>query len=110
MAQPILEYSFTGTANGAAAEVFGPYVVTISGTFSGTVLLEASSDAGSTYVTVARDTAGNGMSYTAPVSQIYGEAVEEAVLYRFRCSAYTSGTINARLAQATIMVPGQRKR
>lgn len=108
MADPLLKYSFTSATSGASAQLFGPFSVTISGTFVGTVILEASDDDGASFVIVGRDTAGNGASWTAPVSRLPFEEGEEGILYRFRCSAYTSGTITARIGLSTVLSPGVR--
>ena len=64
--------------------------VSVWGTFVGTVQLQRSFDGGTTWIPTA--------SYTAVDSDI-GEEPEDSVLYRFECTAYTSGTINYRLSQ-----------
>lgn len=63
--------------------------VSISGTFTATVTLERSFDGGSTYHTVA--------TYTSATEARVAES-EVGVLYRFNCTAYTSGTVTYRLS------------
>ena len=63
--------------------------LSLSGTFVGTVLVERSFDSGSTYHLVA--------THTTIVETRYPEA-EVGVLYRLRCSIYTSGTVTYRLS------------
>ena len=71
--------------------------VSIWGTFSASVRLERSFDGGTTWLPLTA--AGYSMyAWTAPASETL-EEVEANVLYRFDCTAYTSGTINYRLSQ-----------
>ena len=67
-------------------------------TWSGTVQLERSFDGGNTFI-VCNIGAGTLAQFTAgtPVSTILSEP-ESGVLYRFNCTAYTSGVINYRLS------------
>lgn len=74
-----------------------PFNYSISGTFVGTVVLEKSFDGGTTWLQ-AYDSTGTAISYTAPKNIILEEP-EAGVLYRVRCSAYTSGTISYRLSR-----------
>lgn len=100
--------SFSTTGQSATAVVFGAFNAVIwgtplggagvSGSFSGTVQIERSMDAGTTWVVVATDGTGTQAIYTTPVS-LAGMEAENGVLYRFDCTAYTSGTINYRLSQ-----------
>lgn len=89
--------TFTGTANGNAFTPGGCFNVSVYGTFVGTVVLERSFDAGTTWVPVLRPSTGTAVSYTAPSSEVLGEP-EKAASHRLRCSAYTSGTVSYRLA------------
>ena len=76
----------------------GKFNVTISGTFSGTVKVERSFDAGANWHVCSRDSAGTEAAFTAPASIVLEEP-EAGVLYRLNCTAYTSGTINYRISQ-----------
>lgn len=87
------------TANGQATtwqEFSGRFNLHLAGIFVATVILERSFDGG---VTAAPCTnLGAGVSFTGPASEIL-EAPETGVLYRLRCTAYTSGSVQARLSQ-----------
>ena len=90
--------SFTGTGVGtntgqpktaADKNLSSRFNLDISGTFVGTVELQRSFDGGSSFQVV------DGETHTAPVSKVLEEP-EAGVLYRFECTAYTSGTIVCR--------------
>ena len=87
------------TAGGQATpwqEFSGRFNLHLAGTFVATVILERSFDGG---VTAAPCTnLGTAVSFTGPASEIL-EAPETGVLYRLRCTAFTSGTVQARLSQ-----------
>lgn len=87
------------TANGQATpwqEFSGRFNLHLAGTFVATVILERSFDGG---VTAAPCTnLGAAVSFTGPASEIL-EAPETGVLYRLRCTAFSSGTVQARLSQ-----------
>lgn len=68
------------------------------GTFSATIQLEKSFDGGSTWLVCCEDTYGTAAAYTAPVN-LSGYEPEYGVLYRWNCTAYTSGTVNYRISQ-----------
>ena len=72
--------------------------VSVWGTFVGTAVLERSFDAGTTWIPVLRPGGNTAVSYTAPSSEVLYEP-EDSVMYRLRCSAWTSGTINYRLSK-----------
>lgn len=97
--------SFTATGNGTAAtpNKHGrnpeKVNVSVSGTFVGTAVLERSFDAGTTYIPVLRPGGNTAVSYTAPSSEVLEEP-EKGVLWRLRCSAYTSGTIDYRISNS----------
>lgn len=74
-----------------------PFNFSVWGTFVGTVVLEKSYDDGTTWLQ-AYDSTGTAVSFTAAKSVVIEEP-EAGVLYRARCSAYTSGTINYRLSR-----------
>lgn len=97
LAATVLSGSFTGTGNSNAAQFMGGFNVSLSGTFSGTVILERSFDGGQNFFPCAIDTAGDPNAYTAPLSMVVSEP-EPGVYYRLRCSAFVSGTINYRLS------------
>lgn len=80
------------TSEGAA----GNFNIAVSGTFVGTVVLEKSFDK-TTYIPVSRPGTGTAISYTAPGAEVLSEP-EAGVTYRWRCSAFTSGTINVRIS------------
>jgi hypothetical protein len=91
------------TGSSAASPFFGAFNLAMWGTFSGTVLLEKSYDAGTTWITVAQDAAGTAASYTlawtAQSINLTLCEVEPQVAWRLRCSAFTSGTLNYRISQ-----------
>jgi hypothetical protein len=84
--------------NASTPEDAAPYNIAIFGTFVGTVVLEKSYDNGTTYIPVNRMNTGTPISFTAPATEVCFEP-EDGVLTRFRCSAFTSGTISYRLSQ-----------
>lgn len=76
--------SFTSVTAGTAKGLQGRFSVSVSGTFVGTVQLQRSHDNGTTWGVVKE--------YTA-VGEDIGEEHAFNMLYRFECTAYTSGTI-----------------
>lgn len=98
--------TFAATGNGStfmpdnAQNLYltSPFNAALYGTFVGTVVLEKSFDAGANWVPVLHPATNTAVSYTAPSAAVFYEP-EDGVLYRFRCSAYTSGTINYRLSK-----------
>lgn len=90
----------SGAGSTTAWAPFFPGAVNVSvwGTFSATVVLEKSYDGGTTAFVLETDLAGTDLSFTAE-RHIMIEEAESAVLYRFRCTAYTSGTVNVRASQ-----------
>jgi hypothetical protein len=89
--------AFTAVGVGAAFTPFGNFNLSVWGTFVGSVVLERSFDGGTTY-TQASFPDGTTPTLTAPMSGTWNEK-EKGTAYRFRCSAFTSGTINWRLSQ-----------
>lgn len=91
----------TGTS--AATVFLGGFNLAMSGTFTGTVVIEKSYDGGTTWITVSQDVAGTPASYvlawTAQSINLTLCEVEPAVAWRVRCSARTSGTLTYRLSQ-----------
>ena len=89
-----LSQNATVTGADTAATFTGALV-----TFAATVQLERSFDGGSTWIVCNAGSLGALAQWTAgPVSLTFGEP-EKNVLYRFNCTAYTSGTINYRISQ-----------
>lgn len=94
----VVSGSFTGTGQSATflANARDPSVeggrfnIDLSGFGTATVVLQRSFDNGSTWNAVK--------SYSADASEM-GEEAEAGVLYRFNCTAYTSGTIAYRLSR-----------
>lgn len=76
----------------------GYFNFTLWGTFSATVQLERSFNAGTTWHAVSKDAAGLAASYTAPMSVVALEP-EHGVVYRLNCTAWASGTVNYRLSR-----------
>lgn len=95
----IITGSFTATGQSAWANVRpGPFRIALQGTFTATARLELSFDGGTTAIAVARDATGSNASYTAPMALTSTE-YETGVLYRWNCTAFTSGTVNYRISQ-----------
>ena len=70
----------------------------VQGTFVATAALERSYDAGTTWVPVEL-TPNTPYARTAPGSVIFYEPLDQDVLYRWKLSAFTSGTANVGLLQ-----------
>jgi hypothetical protein len=75
----------------------GKFNASVQGTFVGTVKLERSFDEGVTFQVVSKDSSGADASFTAPCSLVV-EEVEKGVVYRWNCTAWTSGTLACRIA------------
>ena len=90
--------NFTSAASGAAVGASGYFNVSVWGVFVGTVVLERSFDAGTTWLSVSEDLYGTAVAFTTPTSVTAWEP-EAGVIYRCRCSAYTSGTAKWRISQ-----------
>lgn len=95
----VLTHTFTSTEKSAGVELFGPFNLSISGTFTATVTLERAfltraqkvADLGdSDYNGVDLDVYGVDADFTVPI-EIAGDAVERRTAYRFNCT-WTSGT------------------
>ena len=84
-----LEETFTATGQSSTFPLRkSPYNFSISGTFVGTVVLQRSFDEGVTFLDVR--------TFTEPDERI-GDEPEPGTLYRFNCTAFTSGSIVCRL-------------
>lgn len=81
-------------------EFFDTFNMALYGTFVGTVAFERSFDGGTTYSALSEDASGTTATYTVPVNATCYEP-ERGVLYRWNCTAYTSGTINYRISQSS---------
>lgn len=81
----------------ARSSTAGFYNFNLGGTFVGTVVVDKTFDDGASWVP-ATDTSGTAISGTAAKAQL-GRELEAGVGYRTRCTAYTSGTAVARIAQ-----------
>jgi hypothetical protein len=92
--QALISGSFNGSGQTSVAFQFSPlFSVNLGGSFSATVLIERSPDAGVTYYPCSTDATGTIASYNAPMSVDVVSATH-GMLYRLRCTAFTSGTVN----------------
>ena len=85
--------SITGANSfSTGTKIFGPFNVSISGTFVATVTAQRSFDDGASWVDVE--------SFTAP-SEKRGSEGERDIKYRIgvKAGAYTSGTVSVRVSQ-----------
>jgi hypothetical protein len=74
-----------------------PINAQITGTFVGTFRIERSLDAGVTWAPMTSN--GTGIaSFTGPASEILAAEPEWGAIYRWKCTAYTSGTGAVRLS------------
>jgi hypothetical protein len=92
--------AFVAIGQSAALPLYGPFNVSLWGTFAGTTQLERTFDGGTTWLPVDATTLGTVLVWTAPFSGTWTET-EKMVPYRLNCTAYTSGTINYRISQAS---------
>jgi hypothetical protein len=97
LASTVIAGNFVATGNSSTTRFIGQFNVSLWGTFSGTVILERSFDGGTTFLPLPTDTIGTANAYTVPVTLVVNEP-EPGAIYRLRCSAYVSGTINYRMA------------
>ncbi|CAH2606421.1 conserved protein of unknown function (plasmid) [Rhodovastum atsumiense] len=91
----------TFTAAGAADKSVacsGRFNVSIWGTFVATVVIERSFDGGSTFLPLSTDAYGTAVALTVPCSLVIDEP-EAGVIYRLRCTSWTSGSVNWRISQ-----------
>lgn len=87
--------SITGIGPTAAFESAGDVNLSLTGAFAATVRLERSFDAGAAWEAVTYID-GTPLTWTVPISTTLTEP-EANVLYRFNCTAFTSGPIGWRL-------------
>lgn len=111
IAVKVVSGTFTGTgqsgnanaglnagANGTPPVFKDVFNAALWGVFSATVQLEKSFDGGTNWVVVSKDASGGAASYSDVVALGVYEP-EHNVLYRWNCTAYTSGTVNYRISQ-----------
>lgn len=104
-ANAVVAGNFTATGSSTSFLINGPFNVVIygssgpNGAWSGSVQLERSFDGGTTWIVAGVGGAGQQAVYTTgtDVSFVASDP-EKGMLYRLRCTAYTSGTINYRLS------------
>jgi hypothetical protein len=96
MANGVVSGTFTATGASQAYCFFGPFNISVWGTFSGTVLVQRSFDGGTTWLTRLDTPVGSG-SFTAPATFALSEP-EQGVSYQLECSVFTSGTVNYRMS------------
>ncbi len=89
--------SFAGTGSSPAIALRGKFNFSLAGFGSATVRLERSFDGGSSWKVVSKPDL-TAASFTADVDGV-GEEPEIGLLYRFNCTAYTSGTVAYRISQ-----------
>ena len=93
--QPPLEKTFTATGTSDWVPFMGSASLSIQ--FGvGTVQLQRSYDDGTTVETLSKNADGDDAEYTSNMSGTLDET-SGGVLYRFECTAYTSGNIVCRL-------------
>lgn len=85
-------------ATGATTSVFvsGNFNASLTGTFVATLQLERSFDGGTTWQPLTAG--GSTITFTAVMSESFFEPEADA-LYRWKCTAYTSGTIVCRIGK-----------
>lgn len=98
MATKVVSGTLTSAAAGTSGLFFGAFNIQLSGVWVGTVQLERSFDGGATFIAAAKDTSGTAAAYTTNVSIVVNE-VEPGVIYRWNCTAYTSGTVAYRISR-----------
>lgn len=113
VAQTVVSGTFTGTGQSGNATsgvqttggtqpkppVFqADFNIALWGTFVATIQLEKSYDGGTTWLPIAKNVNGDLMSYTIPINMCMWEP-EHNILYRWNCTAYTSGTVNYRISK-----------
>jgi hypothetical protein len=100
----VISKSFTAVGN--SAEILIKHkesiVFSVSGTFVGTVVLERSFDGGQSWETIHSKTAAASGSYQSLTPS------NPDVRYRYRCSAFTSGTIVTSLTNAASYLSKKR--
>lgn len=94
--QAYLEETLNAVETSSSVFVNGNFNASITGTFVATLKLQRSLDFGVTWQTVSAG--GTELSYTDDMSETFYEP-EVGALYRWNCTAYTSGTILCRIGK-----------
>lgn len=89
--------TFAAPGAGTPVELFGPFNLQVTGTFTGLIRVERSFDNGDTWAPLS-DAYGDLIEISSPVST-GGEEIEQNVLYRARAVTLSSGTCNVRLSK-----------
>lgn len=96
-----LTHTFAATGQSGSFRLRGKGNILIYGG-AATVKVERTFDSGTTWKVVSRDLVGNEASYTtssaAAAVNTWLEEPEDGVLYRFNCTAYTSGSVVCRMS------------
>ena len=90
--------AFGGAVAGTVVKISGKFDVLIEGGV-GTVAIERSLDGEVSFQAVSRDEIGTPAAYTTAGDVAFNGMLEEAdsdIPYRFNCTAWTSGSVNAR--------------
>jgi hypothetical protein len=96
-AYQVVEANLTAVGQATTAAAFtGNFMLWLTGTFTATVVIEASFDGGATFHQLT--SLGSAISFTARAVEVL-RVPEAGVLVRARCSAFTSGTIGVRISQ-----------
>lgn len=103
MAKITANFSAPGTGNHLPVQRDNDFTATVAGTFTGTVLLEASETAGTSWDLVKTFTAPGADTIKAEPSG------GSQILYRFRATTVASGTINTTLEDVPAVVVGGGK-
>jgi hypothetical protein len=82
--------------------LYGVFNFAVWGTFVGTIQVEKTYDAGTTWIPVYSPFTGGALALTAPGSVSIGEG-ERGVSYRAHCTQYVSGTLNYRFSATGLM-------
>ena len=94
--------ALASASNSTPVTVNGPFNLTITGVFVGTLTLQrrffTPGVGWGTFVNVSRDITGTAATFTAPASLVISEP-EVGVQYQVAMAPYTSGTATVRISQ-----------
>jgi hypothetical protein len=106
----VIAGTFTTTGTSVAAPLYGVFNLAIygasgpNGAWAGTVQLERSYDAGTTWIVAGVGGGGAQAVYaTGADVSVGGNEGEEGVGYRVRCASYTSGVIHYRISTTGVL-------